>query len=566
MDEGIHQVVEFPNKVEHLHLLLRLLTSSLQRVRLSPHKLAHLTKVLTGDQSGGSDSHPGVNFASVSIANSMSEQPSFPSSTPQIAEHKLNSESASESMLSPGSRKRKADGDSELVAVPTHSNGSLPLGSPTFGGIAGLKRTKESPQKRIEQFFAPAGGSPNSRRPSGTSATQVITASSPSPGVATGSMNNAPAPTVDRDVIRLDEDDDVFAAPQPPLPKPSASAAPNRTRQKSTAASAPLPHNDLSQSLDSICRQLSSVASMSPAVSEVLQQLRSVAESARAVTMPNYHDRYQQWLIEILKTNSENEFRKREIECHLDQQRLGQPVRSLVTNDSTERWALGDDVIQCSKQLEEIDRELSSIATQRKELGAKKSAHTRRKSRPLPSAAAASSSTPSSASAEIDDDFLAHCLEMDLYFEHRIKQLQQLQLDTQHRLKELDCKRSILSRTLRLLDDQRASKYATRPLLHHRYQLLNLLGKGGFSEVFKAFDVIDLRFVAIKVHRLQPEWSHVCLHLIFCVSFVVSLRGSPLLAPLTTGAKKIIPDSCTARTCHPSAAVTPKNRSMSRCL
>ena len=37
------------------------------------------------------------------------------------------------------------------------------------------------------------------------------------------------------------------------------------------------------------------------------------------------------------------------------------------------------------------------------------------------------------------------------------------------------------------------------PLLHHRYLLQSLLGKGGFSEVWKALDIIELKEVAVKV-------------------------------------------------------------------
>ena len=45
------------------------------------------------------------------------------------------------------------------------------------------------------------------------------------------------------------------------------------------------------------------------------------------------------------------------------------------------------------------------------------------------------------------------------------------------------------------------------PLLAERYQVLSLLGKGGFSEVYKAYDCLDLRFVACKIHQLSPNWS-----------------------------------------------------------
>ena len=36
---------------------------------------------------------------------------------------------------------------------------------------------------------------------------------------------------------------------------------------------------------------------------------------------------------------------------------------------------------------------------------------------------------------------------------------------------------------------------------------MNLLGKGGFSEVWRAFDLHDARHVAVKIHQLESSWS-----------------------------------------------------------
>ena len=43
--------------------------------------------------------------------------------------------------------------------------------------------------------------------------------------------------------------------------------------------------------------------------------------------------------------------------------------------------------------------------------------------------------------------------------------------------------------------------------LDNRYVLLSLLGKGGFSEVWRAYDLNELREVAVKIHQLDPRWS-----------------------------------------------------------
>ena len=40
-----------------------------------------------------------------------------------------------------------------------------------------------------------------------------------------------------------------------------------------------------------------------------------------------------------------------------------------------------------------------------------------------------------------------------------------------------------------------------------RYVLLHLLGKGGFSEVWKAFDLLEARYVACKIHHIQSSWT-----------------------------------------------------------
>jgi tousled-like kinase len=57
----------------------------------------------------------------------------------------------------------------------------------------------------------------------------------------------------------------------------------------------------------------------------------------------------------------------------------------------------------------------------------------------------------------------------------------------------------VCCRLLKRLRDEEGSRFQGQPLLHQRYVLLALLGRGGFSEVHKAYDIASLKFVAVKV-------------------------------------------------------------------
>jgi serine/threonine protein kinase len=56
-----------------------------------------------------------------------------------------------------------------------------------------------------------------------------------------------------------------------------------------------------------------------------------------------------------------------------------------------------------------------------------------------------------------------------------------------------------------------------------------LLGRGGFSEVWKALDLVELREVAVKVHQLNNQWSEErkvrCSCYFLCYGLAASLCG-----------------------------------------
>ncbi|KAI3642132.1 hypothetical protein MP228_011687 [Amoeboaphelidium protococcarum] len=61
---------------------------------------------------------------------------------------------------------------------------------------------------------------------------------------------------------------------------------------------------------------------------------------------------------------------------------------------------------------------------------------------------------------------------------------------------------------LRRIRDEDCSKFKDFPLFDNRYLLTKLVGKGGFSEVYKAFDLHTFREVACKIQTLNQQWSY----------------------------------------------------------
>jgi len=62
-------------------------------------------------------------------------------------------------------------------------------------------------------------------------------------------------------------------------------------------------------------------------------------------------------------------------------------------------------------------------------------------------------------------------------------------------------------RALKRIASEDSSRFKSCAKLHDRYILDCLLGKGGFSEVWKGYDLIELREVAVKIHQLDPRWA-----------------------------------------------------------
>lgn len=83
--------------------------------------------------------------------------------------------------------------------------------------------------------------------------------------------------------------------------------------------------------------------------------------------------------------------------------------------------------------------------------------------------------------------------------------------ELKEKLERLEREKNVHIQECRRVSEEEAAKYSKEtddhdawPVLHKRYLLLSLLGKGGYSEVYKAYDLQEHIYIAIKFHQLNP--------------------------------------------------------------
>ena len=92
-------------------------------------------------------------------------------------------------------------------------------------------------------------------------------------------------------------------------------------------------------------------------------------------------------------------------------------------------------------------------------------------------------------------------------FKTRLMALKREEEGLRSELSKLETEKAAHVMELKRAKDEELSKFANFPVLHNRYLLLNMLGRGGFSEVFEGYDLANLRPVAVKIHQLSSQWS-----------------------------------------------------------
>ncbi|XP_060560819.1 serine/threonine-protein kinase tousled-like 2 isoform X2 [Ruditapes philippinarum] len=178
--------------------------------------------------------------------------------------------------------------------------------------------------------------------------------------------------------------------------------------------------------------------------------------------------------------------------------RLGQFVTQRQGATFVENWVDGWAFTDLMKQQERIAQEREEIEKQRKLLLKRK--------------------PTSTISKNTKDGFLKpgtgekvltfpEFYERDDIMKLRQAALKKEDVDLQLELEKLERERNLHIRELKRIHNEDNSRFKDHPILNERYLLLNLIGKGGFSEVHKGFDLKEQRYVACKIHQLNREWK-----------------------------------------------------------
>ncbi|KHJ47073.1 kinase domain protein [Trichuris suis] len=97
--------------------------------------------------------------------------------------------------------------------------------------------------------------------------------------------------------------------------------------------------------------------------------------------------------------------------------------------------------------------------------------------------------------------------EQEEIFRLRREQFKKEEADLLLEQERLKREQSLYIREVKRLQNEERSRYKDHVTLNKQYLLLSLLGKGGFSEVWRAFDLQHLRYVACKIHQVNMDWS-----------------------------------------------------------
>ncbi|EGD72998.1 TLK protein kinase [Salpingoeca rosetta] len=237
---------------------------------------------------------------------------------------------------------------------------------------------------------------------------------------------------------------------------------------------------------------------------EEVTQLQSTLESLRS--------KYRNTIVDLIMAQAQQENRRARDQHLLNVQRLGWATAVRSGLSVHEAWCDGSAFKSLYTRQREIEARRKQLDEDKKRLQKLRPSKSKRPPRKSPEGTSSedvggrgSSSRGSKDKPKLTEEEYQERLEVIALNLSNLKSEEE-SLKTQ--LAALIRERNLHVREMKRIADEDSARFRGLPYrLHERYVLMSLLGKGGFSEVYKAYDVDNCRMVACKIHQLNPTWS-----------------------------------------------------------
>lgn len=200
-----------------------------------------------------------------------------------------------------------------------------------------------------------------------------------------------------------------------------------------------------------------------------------------------------------------------------EKRQLGRCRQTVTVGFCKTEWDGGDEADELAREKERIREDKHVIERNRRALTKPKRSTARASSvctstGGAPGAAAgggedgANATPPEDNGEEFEDTW-----EMREIFVYRMSSLNREEAALKDRDNRLAIDRDLHKKRLQRLEAADRSSFRDYRRVgtggNERYQLLNMIGRGGFSEVYRAYDLENNQFCAVKIHELSSEMS-----------------------------------------------------------
>ncbi|BES96708.1 S_TKc [Nesidiocoris tenuis] len=442
-----------------------------------------------------------------------------------------------DSNLSTGS----SHSDKEVEAITPEKGG----GTPRAGGVGAVERKRKRKTESsnsgsgaggTEGAKSRGGGGPNpekktpsleyfTKHPPGTSPIRLTASGAKSPSPAAQPYPMFPPSPQQSSIITTPQDyTSLMHPPKVPIPQ----VASKQVQTDLTCQRIQEFENQASSDLEVRNNKIDELNRTTEELRHQLANQAKVMEQHKAHT-----NKCIDFVKKLLKEKSNIEKKEARQRCMQNRLRLGQFVTQRVGATFQENWTDGYAFQELSRRQEEIAAEREEIDRQKKLLTKKRptNSETGRGKRSGSSggaggAGSGGNSLPGGGGAGAGSQAVLHngtdtflkpdpvptmsaqeYYEADEILKLRQSALKKEDADLQLEMEKLERERNLHIRELKRIHNEDQSRFNNHPVLNDRYLLLMLLGKGGFSEVHKAFDLKEQRYVACKVHQLNKDWK-----------------------------------------------------------